>query len=288
MSDLIWKTEHLMPYLKKNIDTDRIYIHQCLMSTNDTAKLMAKEGCAHGTVVLSDKQTAGRGRFNRSFYSPEGTGLYMSIILDADKLCLDEYTLLTPLVAVVTSKVIDSVAGKKCGIKWVNDLYLEEKKVCGILTEGVMNRNDLSKFVVGIGINIGTSEFPEEIENIAGALINQKDIDDMAAGFLYKELEEGISMEAFFDYLRNRIAAGLINELLSEEIFKEATKLMEEYRANQILNGKVVTVLDAKESYEAKVLDVDTRGRLMVERTAGEFIGRVEILNSGEVSIKRR
>ena len=268
MSDLIWKTEHLMPYLKKTIDTDRIYIHQCLMSTNDTAKLMAKEGCVHGTVVLSHKQTAGRGRFNRSFYSPEGTGLYMSIVLDADKLCLDEYTLLTPLVAVITSKVIDSVAGKKCGIKWVNDLYLEDKKVCGILTEGVMNGNALSKFVVGIGINIGTSEFPEEIENIAGALVSCEDT-------LAKQL-------------RNKIAAGLINELSSEKTFMEATKLMDEYRANQILNGKIVTVLDAKESYEAKVLDVDEKGRLMVERVAGEFIGRVELLNSGEVSIKRR
>lgn len=264
MENFVWKISHLMPYLDKTVDTDRIHIHQCLASTNDTAKVMAKEGCPHGTVVIADKQTAGRGRFNRNFYSPEGTGLYMSIVLDADKLNLDEYSLLTPLVAVITSRIIHRRTGKKCGIKWVNDLYLEDKKICGILTEGVMNGNVISKFVVGIGINIGTSQFPEEIKSIAGSLVDEDE-----------------------KKIRNEIAAGLINELTREEAFNEVSCLMDEYRKKQILVEKIVTVLDGKETYVAKVLGVDVKGCLQVERVEGNLAGQIEMLNSGEVSIRR-
>ena len=268
MEKYVWTISHLMPYLDERVDTDRIHIHQCLASTNDTAKVMAKEGCPHGTVVLADKQTAGRGRFNRSFYSPEGTGLYMSIVLDADKLGLDEITLLTPLVAVITSRVIHNKTGRECGIKWVNDLYLGDKKICGILTEGVMGGNTIGKFIVGIGINIGTYYFPDELENIAGALINE---------------DEGLSCED----LRNDIAASLINELIKENVFEVYEGLMDEYREKQILMKKIVTVLDPKENYVAKVLGVDSKGCLKVERIDGERAGQIEILNSGEVIIRR-
>ena len=278
MENFVWKTSHLTPYLDETVDTDRIFIHQCLVSTNDTAKLMAKEGCSHGTVVIADKQTAGRGRFNRNFYSPEGTGLYMSIVLDTDKLCLDEITLLTPLVAVLTSRVIHSKTGKECGIKWVNDLYLGDKKICGILTEGVMVGNVISKFVVGIGINIGTNEFPEDIKSIAGALIDEGNMLDSGLNQIKK-------IECY--NLRNEIAASLINELTKEQAFIDVNSLMKEYIEKQILIEKIVTVLDAKETYAARVLGVNCKGCLQVERVEGEHIGQIEILNSGEVSIRR-
>lgn len=276
MSDLTWKISHLLPYLEDTVDTDRVHIHQCLPSTNDTAKAMAKEGCLHGTVVLANMQTAGRGRFNRAFYSPENTGLYMSIVLDADKLGLKEYSILTPLVAVVTARVIHSITKKKCGIKWVNDLYLGDKKVCGILTEGVLDGNVLNKFVVGIGVNINTASFPEELENIAGALIvNEKDI-----------TEEGLTKT--YEKVRNQLAGAIINELTKETVFKDYQRLMNEYRSNQILIGKEVNVFGAKETYEAKVVDVDDNGHLVVERIAGENNGHIEILNSGEVSVRKK
>ena len=268
MENFVWTISHLMPYLDEIVDTDRIHIHQCLASTNDSAKMMAKEGCPHGTVVLADKQTAGRGGFNRSFYSPEGTGLYMSIVLEADKLGLDQVTLLTPLVAVITSRVIHNITGRECGIKWVNDLFIGDKKICGILTEGVMDGNVISKLIVGIGINISTDSFPDELENIAGALISED-----------KDFDCG--------NLRNEIAASLINELTKENVFEVYESLMEEYRGKQILIDKVVTVLDAKENYTAKVLGVDSKGRLQVERVEGNRAGKIEILNSGEVSIRR-
>lgn len=285
MSDLSWKNSHLLPYLEETVDTDRIHIHQCLPSTNDTAKAMAKDGCLHGTVVLANMQTAGRGRFNRAFYSPENTGLYMSIVLDADKLGFEEYSLLTPLVAVITNRVIHSITKKKCGIKWVNDLYLEDKKVCGILTEGVLDGSVLNKFVVGIGVNIGTASFPEELENIAGALIAGDNITEEAENLIYSRSEY---LTKACQEVRNQLAGAIINELTKETVFEDYQSLMSEYRSNQILIGKEVNVLGAKETYEAKVIDVDDNGHLLVERITGENNGQIETLNSGEVSVKKK
>lgn len=268
MQEMSFKIEHLLPYLKENIDTDRIHIYQCLQSTNDTAKELAKNKCPHGTVVIASAQTAGRGRFNRSFFSPDSTGLYISFVLDKDKLGLRESTLLTPMTAVITSKVIHNVTSKKCGIKWVNDLYLEDKKVCGILTEGVLDGQELSRFVVGIGINIGTKEFPPELENVAGAL------------FMNAESE---CLE-----VRNHMAAELINELTKENVFDNTEKLMSEYKESQIIMGKIVDVINVNEIYEARVLEIDDLGCLVVERTDGMDANRIEKLISGEVSIRRR
>lgn len=270
MSNIIWKTEHIKNYLAKNIDTDKIHIYQCLNSTNDTAKKMAKARVPHGTVIIADSQTAGRGRFNRSFFSPNSTGLYISFILDKKILGINDVGLLTPLAAVVTRRVIEKVTGKVCGIKWVNDLYIEDKKVCGILTEGVVDEGGLQRFIVGIGINIGASLFPEEIQNIAGALYNANEIE----------------ADKLFD-VRNHIAAELINILTKEYVFKHTDEYMKEYKASQIIIGQEVTVIQVNETYEAVVIDVNDLGHLIVEKKTDDNKGQIEVLLSGEVSIKR-
>ena len=281
MNDLVWTISDLRTYLRRDVDTDKIHIYQSLASTNDTAKEMAKNGCPHGTVVLADSQTAGRGRFNRQFYSPGSTGLYMSIVLDADKLALKENTLLTPFVAVVVARVIHRVTEKKCGIKWVNDLYLEDKKVCGILTEGVMEASKISKFVVGIGINVVATKFPEELEDIAGALIRLNNISD----------NENSAGDFSLDYvkeIRNRIAAELINELTNSEVFADNLTLMKEYKESQIIMGNVVTVVGMNENYDGKVLDISSNGSLVIERMDEAHKGQIDELISGEVSIRRK
>lgn len=270
MSNLIWKTEHIKKYLDKNIDTDKIHIYQCLNSTNDTAKEMAKKRAAHGTVVIAESQTAGRGRFNRRFFSPNSTGLYISFILDEKKLGINDAGILTPLAAVVTRRVIDNVTNKKCGIKWVNDLFIEDKKICGILTEGVVDADGFQRFIVGIGINIGVNLFPEEIRNIAGALYNANEIE----------------ADKLFN-VRNHIAAELINILTKEYVFEHTDEYMKEYKANQIIKGQEVTVIQVNETYEAIVIDVNDKGNLIVERNCKDNKGQVEVLLSGEVSIKR-
>ena len=281
MNDLVWTISDLRTYLRRDVDTDKIHIYQSLASTNDTAKEMAKNGCAHGTVVIADSQTAGRGRFNRQFYSPGSTGLYMSIVIDADKYALKESTLLTPFVAVIVSRVIHKVTDKKCGIKWVNDLYLEDKKVCGILTEGVMEASKISKFVVGIGINVVATKFPEELEDIAGALIRLNNISD----------NENSAGDFSLDYvkeIRNRIAAQLINELTNSEVFADNLTLMKEYKESQIIMGNVVTVVGMNENYDGKVLDISSNGCLVIERMDEAHKGQIDELISGEVSIRRK
>lgn len=281
MNDLVWTISDLRTYLGVDVDDEQIHIYQSLASTNDTAKEMAKNGCAHGTVVIADSQTAGRGRFNRQFYSPGSTGLYMSIVIDADKYALKESTLLTPFVAVIVSRVIHKVTDKKCGIKWVNDLYLEDKKVCGILTEGVMEDGKLSKYVIGIGVNIAAAKFPEELEDIAGALIRLNNISD----------NENSAGDFSLDYvkeIRNRIAAELINELTNSEVFADNLTLMKEYKESQIIMGNVVTVVGMNENYDGKVLDISSNGSLVIERMDEAHKGQIDELISGEVSIRRK
>lgn len=272
MNNSIWKTEHMVTYLDENIDTDKIHIYQCLNSTNDLAKEMAKNGAPHGTVIIAQSQNAGRGRFNRQFFSPANTGLYISFVLDAKDMGISDVGLLTPLAAVVTARVIDEITSKKCGIKWVNDLYFEDKKVCGILTEGVIDKNGLQRFVLGIGINIVANSFPDDIQNIAGALFNGDKIEE----------------DKVFD-VRNHIATELINIFTKENIFENTDEYMKEYKDRQIIKGQVVTVIQVNETYDALVLDVNDKGHLIVERVSRDCEDKIttEILLSGEVSIKR-
>lgn len=250
-------------YLGDDFDSSCVYVYDCLESTNKTAKKMASENCPHGTVVIADAQTAGRGRYGRTFFSPSGSGLYISIVLHTKYVGLCDFVMITAAAAVITAEVIEKCTGVSCGIKWVNDLYIKDKKVCGILAEGIANHEtgDIDKVVVGIGINIDTVSFPEEIK-------------DIAASVFYEKTDGTV---------RNRIAAELIRSFLYSDILNDEKRIMEEYRRKQILLGETVTVHGSVESYEAKVLDVDAKGKLIVQKTDGT----TEALFSGEVSVKK-
>ena len=156
----------------------RILVYDHLPSTNQTAREMAADGALDGTVVLAHKQSAGRGRLGRSFFSPDGTGLYMSLILRRDLTAADALRL-TPMAAVATAEAIEDMVGHKVDIKWVNDIYLDQKKVCGILTEGSVDPTSgrLAYAVIGIGVNITPPDggFPEEIRQVAGAILPASD-----------------------------------------------------------------------------------------------------------------
>ena len=135
-------------------------------STNILAKQWAREGAPHGAAVLADRQTAGRGRLGRSFFSPEG-GLYMSLIVDSAGIPPGQ---LTTLAAVAVLRAVSQTTGQTLHIKWVNDLLLAGRKVCGILTEGIVQGDTLARSVIGIGLNTGPMRFPEELQDIAGTL----------------------------------------------------------------------------------------------------------------------
>ncbi len=177
---------------------DRIHVFRSLESTNLTAKKMALDGAPTGTVVIAEEQTKGRGRMGRSFYSPPSGGIYISFILQP-RFDASKSVLITTAASVAVCKAIENVTGISCRIKWVNDVYLGEKKICGILTEAVTDFESgrIEYVVLGIGINYNTAQsaFPSELSGIAGSLLDHG-----------QQSGSGIT--------RNRLIAELINRLL--------------------------------------------------------------------------
>ena len=210
---------------------------------------------------MAGKQTAGRGRRGRSFYSPEEAGLYLSVILKP-RGSLKESLLLTAEAAVAVYKAVLRTTGISLGIKWVNDLYYNEKKVCGILTEAVIDfeSGDIDFAVVGIGLNLYEAEggYPSEIRNVAGALYENR--------------------EAAAELDRNRLAAEIINALLEET---RELRLPPEYIQQNLVPGREIQIVDGQDIRKAKALEICPDGRLKVQ----ESDGSLSILAYGEVSL---
>lgn len=172
--------------MNENQKTKIISLDRCV-STNDEAYLLAENGAANGTTVTAREQTGGKGTNGRSFFSPGKTGIYMSVILRSVK--QDRLLDVTPMAAVAVSRTLDKIFGVKTRIKWVNDVYLDGKKVCGILTKAQSKNGKTDFIVVGIGINLFAPEggFPDDIKNTAGFVsrkydeaLRQKTIEEIA------------------------------------------------------------------------------------------------------------
>lgn len=238
-------------------------IHDEMVSTNTRARELAAQGAPHGTAVLARRQTGGRGRFGRSFYSPDGSGLYISFILRPN-LPADRAVMLTSMAAVAVARAMERVADVKAKIKWVNDVYLGTKKACGILCEaGIDFESGRMQYVVaGIGVNVGSMDFPPELDEIATSLSN-------ACG-------QEIS--------RSRFCAELMNELNALYPLLESGAFMDEYRARSNVIGRDITVLRGDERYSATAVDIDDSGSLIVRREDGSEAA----LHSGEISVRFR
>ena len=143
-------------------------------STNRYLKELAATGAPEGTVVIANKQSAGRGRLGRSFFSPEEKGIYMSILLRPE-IELERAVLITSMAAVAVARAVERVSTIPAQIKWVNDIFINRKKVCGILTEAGINteKGSLDYAVLGIGVNVGSMEFPAELKEIATSVSNE-------------------------------------------------------------------------------------------------------------------
>ncbi|MBQ8869101.1 MAG: biotin--[Oscillospiraceae bacterium] len=238
-------------------------VHKSVGSTNTLARQMAEKGAGEKTVVIASEQTQGRGRRGRSFYSPDSSGIYMSILLRPD-IAVAHAILVTTCAAVSVCKAIEKVSPKKADIKWVNDIYLGGKKACGILTEAALNvESGKPEYVVlGIGINLfeGENGFPDEIKDIATAVFDsQKEAEK------YKNELVAHILDFFFEYYAR----------LTDKIF------FNEYRSRMFLIGKPIKVLSDPE-YNAVVLDIDSNFKLKVRLENGEE----KLLNSGEVSTR--
>ena len=248
--------------LKAQPYADKIQIYKALESTNKTAKELAIAGAPHGTVIIADSQTKGRGRYTRSFFSPHG-GLYISIILRPEVLRFDNPTAVTAFAAVSVCEAIEIISDKTPKIKWVNDIFIDGKKVCGILTEAVTNfeSGGLEWIVLGIGVNVytRTEDFPSELQNIATSVFPDKKI-------------KGV---------RNKLSAEIINRILGFETAPIEAEIFEKYKKRLMLWGKEITVIQNETEFKATAVDVDSIGHLIVKDEKGEII----TLFSGEIRI---
>lgn len=236
----------------------KVFAYDTLESTSKTAKEMALAGAGHGTVVIAERQTAGRGRYGRAFYAPGG-GIYMSVVLRPEELRIETPALATICAAVRVCEAIETICDRSPGIKWVNDLFLDGKKVCGILAETVTD-GAMRWVVVGIGVNfsIRAGEFPPELRGIAGSVFPDGN-PTVAQGCLATEI---------------------INRMTAPYIWEG---ILRGYRRRMLLLGENILVNAPGGPYEARALDIDDNGQLLVEKADGS----IHSLFSGEISIKR-
>ncbi|NMC57320.1 MAG: biotin--[acetyl-CoA-carboxylase] ligase [Eubacteriaceae bacterium] len=260
-NDLISK-EGITPFLKENYKNNNIIVYKTIGSTNDEAKLKALESCPHGSVIIAETQTKGKGRMGRSFYSPAGSGIYMSFIL-RPKTDASNAVLLTTAAAVAVCRAIKSACGLKTKIKWLNDIYYKDKKICGILSEAVTNCETgmVESVVVGIGINFKT-EFSGELMQTAGSL--------------YAGVKPPIT--------RNRLIAEVINQMLdiSEDfVYRE---FLNEYKEDSFVIGQDIVFFRNNIWHNAKAVDIADNGGLVVQYESRQ----IETLFSGEITIRKK
>ena len=231
-----------------------------LPSTNSFLRDLANQGAPEGTVILASCQTQGRGRMGRSFYSPQDTGLYLSLLLRPRDLSPRESLQITTMAASALCLSVEEATGLSPKIKWVNDLYLKGKKICGILTEASfsMETGMLEDAVLGLGLNLypPAEGFPPALSSIAGALL------------------DGPRAE-----LKNRITAGFLNHFGDFYLGRKFEEAAEIYRSRSLLTGKQILV--GEEKRPATVLTVTDRCQLLVRYEDGSQ----QALSYGEVSI---
>ena len=245
----------------KDID---IEIVKEIDSTNDELKRQAINGQGEIKLLIAESQTKGKGTKGRSFFSPAGSGCYISFLL-RPSYSAEECSLLTTAAATATAVSIEMVTGKKTQIKWVNDIYMERKKVAGILTEASFKKDGsgLEYVIIGIGVNINPPEggFPAEIENIATSISTEEPL--YIKNALIAQIANGVVF--FYKYLQNQ-----------PRLFMKA------YKERLFFLGEEITVTQGNETYKATAIDIDSMCHLIVKTADGEE----KTLQSGEISIK--
>ena len=231
-------------------------------STNALVREKANQGCPEGCVIIACEQTAGRGRYGRQFFSPADTGVYLSLLLRPTAYSPQQATCLTAAAAAAMCQAIEAVTGQHPGIKWVNDILLGGKKVCGILTEGSfdLETGKLDDVVLGVGFNVypPAGGFPEELREIADSIF-------------FEQTEEG----------KNRLAAAFLNHFF--RIYRDpASDYVRIYRERSLAMGRRVRVVTADAERDAYVLDIDRDCRLIVRYDDGS----IDQLTSAQVSIR--
>lgn len=264
---LIKNSEKLIPQvLEENTKTKeigkRIIYFSSLDSTNTYAKNTAKE-LPHGTVIISEEQTGGRGRLGRDWFSPKGEGIWMSIILKPD-IPPTEGMKMTQIAAAAVVKAIHRVLGLKVLIKWPNDLVYKGKKLCGVLTEMAGELNKIDYLIVGMGINANNLSFSKDLETVATSLALHKGQPIDRQELIISILEE--FEELYLDYMK-------------ESNLSSSLKIVRNYSA---VLGKNIYIIKGREKLKGQGLEIDDMGLLKVRYEDGSE----ETLYTGEVSIR--
>jgi BirA family biotin operon repressor/biotin-[acetyl-CoA-carboxylase] ligase len=239
-----------------------LFCFDTIDSTNTKAKELAEQGYPSGTLVVSDQQIAGKGRRGRSWESPLGCGIFMTLMLKPD-INPNNASMLTLVAALATAEAITDVTGADARIKWPNDIVIDGRKICGILTEMSAQFDYISHIVIGIGINVHNEQFPEEIRDTAGSLL-------LACGRRFHRAE---LIARFLERFEEDYAVFLRTENLEG--------LMKEYNALLVNANQQVRVLDPKEPFEGKAIGITKKGELIVDTWESR-----KLVSSGEVSVR--
>ncbi|PWJ49970.1 BirA family transcriptional regulator, biotin operon repressor / biotin-[acetyl-CoA-carboxylase] ligase [Faecalicatena contorta] len=260
--DILTKEE-----LSSMIDTawagQTIYYFDQIDSTNIRAKQLGEEGAPHGTLIVAGQQNAGRGRRGRTWESPPGVSIYMSIVLRPEMAPV-KAPMLTLVMALSAADSLKECTGLDVQIKWPNDIVLNGKKLAGILTEMSTEMDYINHVVIGVGINVNTERLPEELKEKATSL----------------RLETGRIIR------RSEIIASIMKEFEKNyQLFIETQglgQMQEKYNSLLINREKEVRILGVKEGYAAYALGINEKGELLVRRDNGE----IEAVLAGEVSVR--
>lgn len=232
-------------------------------STNTKAQELAEKGYPSGTLVVADKQESGKGRRGRSWVSPSGTGIFMTLMIKPD-INPNNASMLTLVAALAVAKAITSVTGEKAMIKWPNDIVVNGKKVCGILTEMNAQFDYINNIVVGVGINVHNESFPEEISQMASSLMIE------AGGKRFHRAQIIAETMSYFEQYYDTF-------LKTQDL----SALVREYDELLVNRNKSVRVLDPKEPFDGKAMGITPKGELIVDTWESR-----KLVSSGEVSVR--
>lgn len=232
-------------------------------STNTKAQELAEKGYPSGTLVVADKQESGKGRRGRSWVSPSGTGIFMTLMIKPD-INPNNASMLTLVAALAVAKAITSVTGEEALIKWPNDIVINGKKVCGILTEMNAQFDYINHIVVGIGINVHNESFPEEISQMASSLMIE------AGGKRFHRAQIIAETMSYFEQYYDTF-------LKTQDL----SALVREYDELLVNRNKSVRVLDPKEPFDGKAMGITLKGELIVDTWESR-----KLVSSGEVSVR--
>ena len=240
------------------LNTENIKVFCCdeIDSTSTLARQLINDGEKSQIVITADRQTGGRGRNGKSFYSLNDGSVYMSVVLHPN-LGFSGAVGITTAAAVAVSRAIERVTGKSTHIKWVNDLYYEGKKVCGILCEAVASKGIVSSVIVGVGINLGKCSFPDELKDIAGSL-------------------------GCDSALRTQLVAAVADELFDVVFGEIGEDILDEYRSKSMVIGKKIDYYINGKKNTATAVGIDAQGGLIIEKNDGS----TDVLRSGEISLR--